>query len=369
MVTAPTHVVVPSLRHLLVVGPHAGAHRVALRLAVSALIPLLVLWRLGRVDLAPYAFLPTTVAVFGRHATSRGRLVMQTQVGGVIVALVLAGAVASSAGVPAWAIVGLTGLVAAGCSIAADMLKWTPVGSLFFVFAFVVSASSPVGRPELPIIVGITIAAGVLTALVTATGLLPVPSSRRPRRSAPGAPATVPRRNVVAAHGVASFVAIIAAGTITLAQGSQHPYWAMVSAIVPIAGVTTVGQLTRAAHRIIGTVLGLAATAMVLAVATTPLALVIALVLCIMATELLVARNYALAMLFITPATIGMIALNNPQPLAPLLAARVAETCIGVAVAFVVIVATHAVRHPVPRDDESSRHPLVHNQSTTPLES
>ena len=40
---------------LLHVGPHRGAHRVAARASISVLVPLLVLWSTGHLDLAIYA--------------------------------------------------------------------------------------------------------------------------------------------------------------------------------------------------------------------------------------------------------------------------------------------------------------------------
>lgn len=351
---------VPDLRQLLTLGPHAGAHRVGLRLALSALVPLLVLWKLGRIDLAPYAFLPTTVAVFGRNAAWRTRLVMQIQVATVLVGLIIAGAALACVGMPVLVVVVAAGAVAAGSSMVADHLAWTPAGSLFFLFAFVVSASAPVAPSMLPDVAIVAVFAAVVTILITASGALPTTLARQSGGTslvrAAGTPPR-PSRRLATAHGVAAFAAVVAAGIITVAHGSEHPYWAMVSAVVPIAGVTTVGQLTRATHRIAGTVLGLVVTAAILAIARTPLELVLALVLCVTATELFVARNYAVAMLFVTPATIGMLALNDPQPLGPLLAARVAETCIGVAVAFVAIVTTHSLRHPAPAVDDPDPEP------------
>nr|AIU93938.1 hypothetical protein LRS1606.504 [Rhodococcus sp. NS1] len=357
MLTAPAHLV-PTLRQLVAIGPHAGAHRVALRLALSTTVPLLVLWHLGRVDLVPYAFLPATAAVFGRNAPGRRKVVMQAQVSSVLIGLVVVGAVCAAFGVPVGMIVVMTAVVAGACSVTGDLLGWSPAGSLFFVFAFVASASAPVSLSTLPLIAATCTVVGFGTMAITASGLVPAVVRPPQRRTAVkiGRDMTDPvlPRRIAFVHGVGSAVAVGVAGAITWADGSQHPYWAMVSAIVPIAGGSTAGQLTRATHRIAGTVAGLAVTAVVLTVATTPLAMIIALVLCVTVAELLIARNYALATLFVTPATIGMLTLNHPQPLVPLLAARVSETCIGVAVAFVVVIATHAVRHPQAQTNETT---------------
>ena len=161
-----------------------------------------------------------------------------------------------------------------------------------------------------------------------------------------------PPLRVVSAHALTCFVAAAAAGMLSLAGGLPHPYWAMVSAIVPVVGSTTVGQMTRATHRMIGTFLGLGATGLILFYTPSGAVLIVILALLTAATELMVARNYGLAMLFLTPLTIGMMSLNHPQPLGPLLVDRALETCIGLAVVMVLIVVTHNVRHPVSATDQ-----------------
>ena len=74
-------------RELLQWGPHLGAHRVAIRVLFSVLVPLLVLFAVDRLELAGYALLAALASVYGRNATTRDRLVVT--VVGVAVAVVL----------------------------------------------------------------------------------------------------------------------------------------------------------------------------------------------------------------------------------------------------------------------------------------
>ena len=50
-------------------------------------------------------------------------------------------------------------------------------------------------------------------------------------------------------------------------------------------------------------------------------------------------RNYAFALLFITPLALLMVQLAHPQPVGPTLEARVLETAIGVVVGIAVVIA------------------------------
>jgi uncharacterized membrane protein YccC len=120
----------------------------------------------------------------------------------------------------------------------------------------------------------------------------------------------------------------------------------MVSAVVPVVGATTSGQLIRGSHRVLGTLVGLVVAVLMFGWQPQGLVLVLLLVALQAGTELVVMRNYSSALLFLTPLTIGMGLLNGPVPVLPLVLDRGLETLVGVAVAFVLILATHGVRHP-----------------------
>jgi len=139
------------------------------------------------------------------------------------------------------------------------------------------------------------------------------------------------------------------AGLISLGLGVQSPYWAMVSAVVPVVGTATAGQLVRAGHRLLGTLVGVGLAALLLAWHPGVAALIVAFGVLQFATELLIVRNYGLALVFITPMALGMRALGGaPVDVGALVAARTADTAIGVGVVVVVLLATHRLRRPRP---------------------
>ena len=93
-------------------------------------------------------------------------------------------------------------------------------------------------------------------------------------------------------------VAVVVAGGAAVALGIGHPYWAMVSAVAPLGVRGVTGQLGRAVHRVVGTLLGLLPSAALLALDLRGVALVLLVAVLQFVTELLVGRNYGLALLF-----------------------------------------------------------------------
>ncbi len=81
----------------------------------------------------------------------------------------------------------------------------------------------------------------------------------------------------------------------------EKPYWVPVSCMAVMRGVDTKHVYQRGFQRILGTVVGVGLTYLLLMVETTPLALCITIPLLQFLAELLVARNYAFALVFITP--------------------------------------------------------------------
>lgn len=81
----------------------------------------------------------------------------------------------------------------------------------------------------------------------------------------------------------------------------EKPYWVPVSCMAVMRGVNTQHVYQRGFQRILGTVVGLGLTYLLLLVETTPLALCITIPVLQFFAELFVARNYALALVFITP--------------------------------------------------------------------
>ena len=67
-------------------------------------------------------------------------------------------------------------------------------------------------------------------------------------------------------HVARSGIAVLLAGTGATAAGIGHPYWAMVSAVVPLGSPDFAQQVVRGAHRVAGTAVGLGVTAVLFAI-------------------------------------------------------------------------------------------------------
>ncbi len=122
------------------------------------------------------------------------------------------------------------------------------------------------------------------------------------------------------------------AGTIATAAGLGHPYWACLTAVVPMAAPNTRARLLRAAHRLVGTGLGLLVAAVLLALHPTGWTVVVLVAAAQFGAELFVLRNYSLALVFITPLALLMTTMASSVAPRGLLTDRAIETALGVAV-------------------------------------
>src|SRR6516162_10065390 len=118
----------PRRQQLVLVQPHNGAHRVALRAGLSFTIPLLVLWLTGHLALSPYAAFGSFTSLYGRLEPYGGRLRMQLQAGTGFTIAVTVGTVVACCADRHWlAVLAVTCCAVTG-SLAADRLRWHPFG-------------------------------------------------------------------------------------------------------------------------------------------------------------------------------------------------------------------------------------------------
>ncbi|HSU74622.1 MAG TPA: FUSC family protein [Terrabacter sp.] len=333
-------------RSMLAIGPHRGAHRVALRAGVSVLAPLLLLVLLGRVEWTAYAAFGAFTSLYGRNHSRAERAGMQAVAGGFLTLSVVLGVLVSLAPDSRWLVVPVGALLAAGGSLTSDAYGWHPPGPLFLVFGFAVCAMVPAGPGTVLIAAAVAASSAAFSLLVAHLGVLLEPRSWSP----PVLPA--PRfRDALAPHGavahlVRHVVALSVAGGVATALGWQHPYWAMVAAVVVLSGPDLLSRLARGIQRVVGTLLGLGVAAVILAWHPQGVVAVLAIVVLQVVTELFVGRNYAIALLFITPLALLMGQLVHPSPIEPLLRDRLLETVLGAVVGAVVLLVPYRSRRP-----------------------
>jgi hypothetical protein len=322
------------LRGLLTLGPHAGAHRVAVRASVSVLVPLLLLWGTDHLDWSIYAAFGAFTSLYGRERTDRARLALQVEAGATQVLAIVLGVLVAQLEQRAWVAVPVAALVAAAVSYRSSVRGWHPPGALFQVFAFATVASTPATPGDLVPAVLVGSAAALFAVLVGYAGA----AVRRVRGSVAAGSAT-PIGGAVEAvtrYALQSGAGVLLAGSLATAASIGRPYWAMVSAVVPLVARDLAAQLTRGLHRVVGTGLGLLVAWALLALDVQGLVLVLVVALLQAGAELFVGRNYALALVFVTPLALLMVHLVLPVPTRELLVDRGVETLIGVAVGIAV---------------------------------
>ena len=113
--------------------------------------------------------------------------------------------------------------------------------------------------------------------------------------------------------------------------GLDKPYWVPVSCLAVIQGINLRAVWNRQAHRIIGTMIGLAVTWVLVRHATGPWEIAIAVTVLTFCIETAIVRHYAFATIFITPLTILLAEVSTLgyAGSSPLIVARFADTVIG----------------------------------------
>ncbi|MFJ7219028.1 FUSC family protein [Amycolatopsis sp. NPDC098790] len=139
----------------------------------------------------------------------------------------------------------------------------------------------------------------------------------------------------------------VIAGTLSASLGLARPHWAILSALVVLQqGTDRLHANVRGLQRFAGTALGLALFAALSLLAPTGIALVAAVAVLQFCIELFVPRNYAVAVVFITPVALLAGGAAAAGAIGPVVRDRLVETLIGVALAVLAqyVLAPHAHR-------------------------
>ena len=154
-----------------------------------------------------------------------------------------------------------------------------------------------------------------------------------------------PSEDLLVAARVAA--ATVLAGGIALALDNAHAYWAAAFAVLVVhTGGTRTVQLQRAVQRTVGTALGLLVFALLLRVDPSHWWVIATIVALQFVVEMLVTRNYALAVVFLTPlALLISLSVTGMDP-ETILLDRALDTVIGVGVAVLVLVVSGHLGRP-----------------------
>ncbi len=142
-------------------------------------------------------------------------------------------------------------------------------------------------------------------------------------------------------------LATLLAGGIAVMMDNAHAYWAAAFAVLVVqTGGTRIAQFKRALHRLVGTAAGLVAFALILRIDPGHWWL-IALIPCLQFTvELLMTKNYAVAVTFITPLALTIASRLTAMDLETVILDRLVDTFIGVGSAVVVLLVSGRLGRP-----------------------
>lgn len=321
--------------------PRQGEWSVALRAVLSAVIPLVVLLVIDRLDWSLYAAFGAMASLYGRNQRVPRRLGMQLEAGVSLVVAIALGVCVGLSPERGWLVIAATAVFATVMAVVSHRRGWHPGGVIFQVFAVGAVASAPRTPADFVPAAAISAAAVVLVLVLTSLGGLLSRLVRGPARDEPASePAAIAPEWPWHHYVIRYAVAISVAGVLATAVGIGHPYWAMVSVTVPLAAVDAKGRSLRGIQRVIGTLLGVVVAGAILSFDPSPVVLIVVIGIAQAGAELFVGRNYGFALLFITPLALCMVQLGHPMPVSQLVADRAIETVLGVAVGLAITLLT-----------------------------
>ncbi|RTQ53165.1 FUSC family protein [Hymenobacter gummosus] len=327
-----------------------------LEAALAVGLPVGLFTLLGQQPLGLQAALGSFTALYGASLArpDRARLLPLVAVG-----LLLAAALGVLCAGNLW----LTGACLICVSSLAGVLtmgyRLGPPGPMMFVLVAAVAgrltapvALGGVGLPGLRLL-GLVAVGAALAYLVIVTPLLG-PAVRR-RNSGRGLQTILPEFSLPPDTVVLVLrlvVAVLAAVLLSRPLGAYRTYWVVLSAVAVLqsSGSRRLSSI-RGVHRVVGTVLGVLVFEALMLLHPAGLLAVALLMLLQGLTEVVVARNYALALLFITPMALLNATLGHPGTTLPTVQGRIVDTLLGAGIAAVVFWLGEALlylRHPAP---------------------
>jgi uncharacterized membrane protein YccC len=148
-------------------------------------------------------------------------------------------------------------------------------------------------------------------------------------------------RVIVVRLAIAAGIAVLVAAPL----GVHRTYWVLLTVIAILQNGRRL-RLTalRGIHRVVGTLIGLALFALIFHFDPQGLWLALILASLQFVVELVVIRNYGLALIFITPLALTIASAGDPGDVDTVTATRVIDTLLGAAIALVVLLGALVLR-------------------------
>lgn len=315
------------------------------RRALSAGLSLFTVVALGALFGHPADGLLASIGAFtGIYATDLPTFRLAAKLAAVglgLTASFAVGAVASSSPFAAAVALACVGAVATYVAVA---LAMAPPGPFFFVMAAAIASGQPLGRSIAPSAALVLAGASVAWTLSVLLAIAwPQPAhghaSRFRRLSARRIAQTLKNHlrpsDAAFVGALRMAVGLFVSAMVAHAIGSPRSYWTAVGCAATLVGMTVMGTLHRAIQRALGSAFGVILAGAVLSIHPRPIELALLLFALQTAAELLIPRNYGLAVIFITPLAIliaetGRTGLGAPA----IVEARLMDTLLGCAIAL-----------------------------------
>ena len=315
---------------------------IALRAAISMAAPFALLTALGHQHLGLQVSAGAFTALYAANANAAERAKVLPFVGAGLLSCAALGTLLAP-WLWIWAI-GLV-LVAVAVSIAVFSYRLGPPGSVFFVLVYGLAANAMAvvdgERISSPLTFLVAVACGIVFSIVVAL----VPLLRRAERRAevrtlgqllPG-PWMGQGEWELLMRVLA--MAILATVISVIVLDPQRAYWTVASGLA-IIGLRTGRAYTfgRGLHRMVGTLFGAVLFVAIAPLGEFPWLLVAFLGLFQFIIEIFVVRNYALALVFITPLVLFIIgSVSGPGDLFATAGERVIDTIVGAVLAILAV--------------------------------
>lgn len=164
-------------------------------------------------------------------------------------------------------------------------------------------------------------------------GRVPEPREHVAHRPVPGTPGARPgllaRLAPHRASAARMALAALATGLLASTTHTEHYYWAVVSVSSVLQSTNATTTWHRALQRTAGTIAGALLALLLFSFHPSALTILVIIVICQVAAELVVQSNYALGLTFATPLALCLVALTRSENRTELVAERIGMTIFG----------------------------------------
>lgn len=313
------------LRHLVRIQPSRRPWHMALAAAIASGVPLLVGVAFDRLDFGMIAMLGGLTFLSLPDTPMQHRMVLMMATAFGMVACYALGALTHF--YPPLMILALT-LICVVASMTARFYRVPPPGILFLLMAASIAAYTPATLADIPLRTGL-VALGAVFACAVAF----VYSLHHLRHMPPVL--QTPSPGLDFDYVVVDSLIISACVGISLVVAEllqlHRPYWAPVSCLAILQGANLRMVWNRHVHRVVGTIAGLGLAWLLLELSLGVWEIAAAMILLSFVIEVVVVRNYGLAVVFITPLTIFLAEATQLGQQSPLVTmqARVLDIAVG----------------------------------------